>query len=62
MTVEQLCVVQARIKSGYEKVGLTKSTLNGLLATIVCKGKHVMVINSLGYGEYSGGVIVLEDV
>lgn len=62
MTVEQLCVVQARIKSGYENVGLTKSTLNGLLATVVCKGKHVMVINSLGYDEYSGGSIILEDV
>ena len=62
MTVEQLCVVQARIKYGYEKVGLTKSTLNGLFATAVCKGKHVMVINSPGYDEYSGGVIVLEDV
>lgn len=62
MTVEQLCVVQARIKSGYEKVGLIKSTLNGLFATVVCKGKHVMVINSLGYDEYSGGSIILEDV
>lgn len=54
-TKEQSCVVEARVKQGYEFFGKTKSTLNGLDAYILKKGKHLIVINSLGYDEHYQG-------
>jgi hypothetical protein len=62
MTDEQLVVIETRLKFGYVNVGRTRSVINGLMAIVVQKGRHVMVINSLGYDEYSGGSIILEDV
>lgn len=51
----QKIVVEAKIKDGYELFGETRSDLNGLQAFMVVKGKHTMVINSLGYDEHYPG-------
>ncbi len=52
MTKEQKSVIWYRIRSGYELLGKTVSLTNGLDAFVVVKGKHLMVINSLGYDEH----------
>ena len=55
LTNEQKAVVEYRIKQGYVLFGKTVSIVNGLDAFIVSKGKHLMVVNSLGYDEnYQG--------
>ncbi len=56
LTNEQKVVVEYRISKGYELLGKTKSTLNGLDAFVVNKGRHLMVINSLGYDEHCQGM------
>ena len=55
ITNEQKSVVEYRISQGYELFGKTVSMLNGLDAYVVNKGKHLMVINSLGYDEHYQG-------
>ena len=55
VTYEQKVVVEYRISQGYELFGKTVSMLNGLDAYVVNKGKHLMVINSLGYDEHYKG-------
>jgi len=55
VTHEQKAVVEYRLSQGYELFGKTKSLLNGLDAYVVNKGKHLMVINSLGYDEHFQG-------
>lgn len=63
LTVTQKCVVDYRTKNGYECHGMAQSRLNDLMAVVLVKGKHVMVVNSLGYDEYTGGgVIIVEGV
>lgn len=63
LTVAQKCVVDYRTKNGYECHGMARSRLNDLMAVVLVKGKHVMVVNSLGYDEYTGGgVIIVEGV
>lgn len=63
LTVTQKCVVDYRVKNGYECLGMARSRLNDLMAVVLVKGKHVMVVNSLGYDEYTGGgVIIVEGV
>jgi hypothetical protein len=59
---EQRCVVESRLKGGYSMLGKTASVINGLTAFVVGKGRHTIIVNSLGYNEYAGGSIVLEDV
>jgi hypothetical protein len=55
ITDEQKSVVEYRLSQGYELFGKTKSLLNGLDAYVVNKGRHLMVINSLGYDEHTQG-------
>lgn len=55
ITNEQKSVVEYRINQGYKLFGKTVSMLNGLDAYVVNKGKHLMVINSLGYDEHYQG-------
>ena len=55
ITNEQKAVVEYRLNNGYELFGKTTSMLNGLDAYVVNKGKHLMVINSLGYDEHYQG-------
>lgn len=55
LTKEQEAVVEYRLNQGYELFGKTSSTLNGLDAYVINKGKHLMVINSLGYDEHYQG-------
>lgn len=52
MTKEQRVVVEHRIKDGYELLGTKPSLLNGLDSYCLVKGKHVILVNSLGYDEY----------
>ena len=49
-TTEQKVVVECRIKSGYECFELD----NGDWMCV--KGKHTMVINSLGYDKHVAGI------
>lgn len=56
-TEEQKFVVEARMKEGYEILGTVASKVNDVRAFVVVKGKHTMVINSLGYDEYTGGPV-----
>lgn len=55
-TDQQRIVVESRMKQGYVLVGKTASLVNGLTCYIVTKGKHIMVINSLGYDEHVFGI------
>lgn len=55
LTEEQKAVVENRLSQGYELFGKTKSITNGLDSYVVNKGKHLMVINSLGYDEHYQG-------
>lgn len=55
LTEEQKAVVENRLSQGYDLFGKTKSLLNSLDAYVVNKGKHLMVINSLGYDEHTQG-------
>lgn len=60
VTPEQKVVVEARLNNGYEMIGVTRSMINGLDAYLICKGKHTMCINSLGYCEnYFGATWVI---
>lgn len=52
ITLEQQVVVESKMKNGYELFGTTKSLLNGMPAFVLNKGKHLVVINSLGYDEH----------
>ena len=52
MTKEQMVVVEHRIKDRYELLGTKPSLLNGLDSYCLVKGKHVILVNSLGYDEY----------
>lgn len=54
-TKEQKVVVEARLKDGYELLGVAKSHVNGLRIFAVSKGRHTMAINSLGYDEHVPG-------
>ena len=49
---EQQVVVDRKIKDGYDYLGVTQSTLNGLSAFVLSKGKSLLVINTLGYNEH----------
>jgi hypothetical protein len=55
LTKEQQLVVEGRLTQGYCVLGKTFSTTNGLLAFVCVKGKHTVVINTLGYDEHSFG-------
>lgn len=55
MTEVQKIVVDARIKEGYTLLGQVTSLTNNLPAFMLCKGKHMLVINSLGYDEHFQG-------
>lgn len=55
ITEEQKSSVEYRVSQGYELFGRTKSLINDLDAYVVNKGKHLMVINSLGYDEHTQG-------
>ncbi len=52
MTKEQRIVVAHRIKEGYELLGAKPSLLNGLDSYCLVKGRHTMLVNTLGYDEY----------
>ena len=52
LTEEQKAVVDYRLMSGYELLGTKPSLLNGLDAYCLVKGRHTMLINTLGYDEY----------
>lgn len=54
-SVEQQIVVDCKVKHGYTILGATKSSFNGLLAFVLTKGIHTIVINSLGYDEHYKG-------
>lgn len=54
MTKEQLAVVLARTKDGYENIGKKKSTVCEGDCVILVKGKHRVDVNCLGYDEYTG--------
>ena len=56
-TKEQESVIKARIRNKYIILGQVKSKINGLPSVILAKGKHTVVINSLGYDEYVSGPI-----
>lgn len=51
----QSVVVNARVGMGYEIIGSTTSLLNGGKAIVIQKGRHFMVVNSLGYDEHVQG-------
>jgi len=55
ITEVQKLVVEKRIKDGYELLGKTVSTINSLTSFVLNKGKHLVVINSLGYDEHFHG-------
>ena len=55
ITEVQKVVVEKRIKDGYELLGKTVSTTNGLASFVLNKGRHLVVINSLGYDEHFHG-------
>lgn len=60
VTNEQKVVVESRLNDGYKLLGITRSMINGLDAYLICKGKHTMCINSLGYCEhYTGATWVI---
>lgn len=52
MTEEQEVVVRSRIKDWYELLGTVPSSLNGFDAYCLVKGRHTILVNSLGYDEY----------
>jgi len=56
MTEIQKVVIDARLIIGYSILGETLSILNGLPAYLIVKGKHTLVINSLGYDEHLPGM------
>jgi len=63
ITEEQKAVCEYRYAAGYEMLGKTISLTNGLAAFVMCKGRHTMCINSLGYDEhYLGRIYKVEDV
>lgn len=55
ITEAQKVVVEQRISNGYELFGTTTSLTNGLASFVLNKGKHLIVINSLGYDEHIQG-------
>lgn len=55
MTDIQSVVIQAKIKDGYELLGYSESSLNGLVAAMLVKGRSTLVINTLGYDEHIKG-------
>lgn len=55
MTNEQKQVVQSKLNDNYVILGFTKSLLNGLSSVCLTKGRHTVVINSLGYDEHFKG-------
>ena len=52
MTKEQEVVVQSRVQDGYKLIGVVRSSLNGLNSYCLTKGRHTMLVNTLGYDEY----------
>lgn len=52
LTNEQKVVVESRIANGYEVIEDCVSVVNGLTAYKLVKGRHCVVINTLGYDEY----------
>lgn len=54
-TIEQQSVVNAKVTLGYEFIGYTKSLVNGLDCSVLSKGKHLVVVNTLGYDEHYQG-------
>ena len=62
MTKEQRVVVKHRIKDGYELLGTKPSLLNGLDSYCLVKGRHTMLVNTLGYDEYVPHVTNLADL
>ena len=52
LTTEQQVVVDTKIKSGYDFLGVTQSMLNGLPAFVLSKGRSLFVVNTLGYDEH----------
>lgn len=57
MTEVQQAVVNARLKMGYELFGFTPSISTTPRCAVLNKGKHMMVINCLGYDERVQGVM-----
>ena len=57
LTKEQKVVVENREAQGYCVIGKTESLSNGLVAYVCTKGKHTLVINTLGYDEHMLGMI-----
>jgi len=55
MTKEQELVVSRKKKDGYAIWGTTKSAINGLDAVALTKGRHFIVVNSLGFDEHTFG-------
>lgn len=55
VTVEQKVVVNHKLKQGYELFGTTNAMLNGMTAFVLNKGRHLIVVNSLGYDEHFAG-------
>ena len=52
LTEEQKVVVESRIANEYEVVEECVSLVNGLVAYKLVKGRHCVVINTLGYDEH----------
>ncbi len=52
-TKTQEVVINARMGDGYKCLGVVSSLVNGLDAFVLVKGKHTLVINSLGYDEHN---------
>lgn len=51
----QKIVVESRLKSGYEILGMSSSVNNDKCIVVMRKGKHTIAINSLGYDEHTPG-------
>lgn len=54
-TKEQEAVVNCKLNQGYSILGTTVSLTNGLSSVALVKGKHMLVVNSLGYDEHFQG-------
>lgn len=55
MTNEQEIVVSKKLQQGYNLLGFSKSTINGLGVAILVKNNHTIAVNSLGYDEHYKG-------
>lgn len=51
----QKVVVDVRTKEGYEQLGFVQSTTCGGKSVLLVKGKHILVINALGFDEHTFG-------